>query len=364
MRKPFASLTDYYSILSSEYPSFLNRYITLPCMQRLGGVGLLCGTDWTPLYHNSFFYSRLDHSLGVALIVWNFTHDKKQTLAGLFHDLSTPAFSHVNDFRTGDTIKQESTESTNERMVIDDVELAATLVHDGYYGRDVNNYHRFPVCDNEVPRLSADRLEYMFPSGMALDGSWDMESCRRAYKNITILTNEDGLPELGFAEPEIAADYVDRCCRVGLVLQHNENKLALNMLGEILNKAVALGIITEQDTFLMDEAQLMNLFDESSRSASSADTVRFARFYRTFRTMTFIQHTEEPLPGCYCVSLDVKKRYIDPLVQVPSSYKNGTSVCDGRNAVRASVVSKLAGEKIHEFLSFNDTKYGCVRIAD
>jgi uncharacterized protein len=149
--KPFASLTDYYSILSSEYPSFLNRYIALPCMQRLAGVGLLCGTDWTPLYHNAFYYSRLDHSIGVALIVWNFTHDKKQTLAGLFHDLSTPAFSHVNDFRNGDTIRQESTESANGRMIIDDAELAATLAEDGFYGSDVNNYHRFPVCDNEVP---------------------------------------------------------------------------------------------------------------------------------------------------------------------------------------------------------------------
>jgi hypothetical protein len=333
----------------------------------------LCGTDWTPLYHNAFYYSRLDHSIGVALIVWNFTHDKKQTLAGLFHDLSTPAFSHVHDFRNGDTIRQESTESTNGRMVIDDVELAAMLVHDGYYGRDVNNYHRFPVCDNEVPHLSADRLEYMFPSGMALDGSWDMESCRRAYKNVTVLTNEDGLPELGFADADIAADYVDRCCRVGLVLQHNENKLALSFLGEILSKAVMLGIITDEDMFLMDEAQLMHMFDEAclgtdglcdTGTARSAEFCQFARLYRTFRTMTFIQHTQEPLPGCYCVSLDVKKRYIDPLVRVPQLLRGGTSVCTDQNAARASVVSTLAGEKVKEFLSFNDTKYGCVKLVE
>ena len=55
-------------------------------------------------------YSSLDHSIAVALIVWRFTHDKKQTFAGLFHDISTPAFKHCVDFMNGDYLKQESTE--------------------------------------------------------------------------------------------------------------------------------------------------------------------------------------------------------------------------------------------------------------
>lgn len=349
--KLFPQLKEYYSILSEERPVFLDRYMYLPCMQRLEGVGLLCGTDWTPLYHNAFFYSRFDHSLGVALIIWHFTHDEKQTLAGLFHDLSTPAFSHVNDFRRGDTLRQIATESANERMVIDDVQLAAVLASDGLYGRDVNNYHLYPVCDNEVPRLSADRLEYMFPSGMALNGRWDIASMKRAYENIIILQNEDGEPELGFKDEEIAADYTDRCCDVGLVLQHNENKLALNMLGDIINKAVQCGIIAEDDCFLMDEEQIMETFAQAAEMEcwnDSDDGPSFAQLFKTFRTMTKVEHTEEPLPNCYCVSLEVKKRYIDPLVKT----KDG--------AKRSSVVSKLAGEKINGFLQFNDTKYGCV----
>ncbi|MBP5250882.1 MAG: hypothetical protein J6Z17_00540, partial [Treponema sp.] len=88
----------YYKILCGEFPSFLNEYISIPLLQRLSGVSLLCGTDWTKLFKNRFKYSRLDHSIGCALIVWNFTHDKKQTIAALLHDVSTPAFSHVVDF--------------------------------------------------------------------------------------------------------------------------------------------------------------------------------------------------------------------------------------------------------------------------
>jgi hypothetical protein len=64
------------------------------------------------------------------------------------------------------------------------------------------------------------------------------------------------------------------------------------------------------------------------------------------------------------VSLDVKKRYIDPLVRVPQLLRGGASICSDQNAARASVVSKLAGEKVKESLSFNDTKYGCVKLVE
>ena len=74
-------IKKYHKILSPDYPDFLDRYIDLPILKRLSGVGLLCGTDWTHLYKNRFYYSRLDHSVGVALIIWHFTHDKKQTLS-------------------------------------------------------------------------------------------------------------------------------------------------------------------------------------------------------------------------------------------------------------------------------------------
>ena len=84
-------ISRYHNILcpQKDYPAFIDKYIALPIMQRLSGIGLLCGSDWTKLFCNRFYYSRLDHSKGVALIIWHFTHDKAQTLAGLFHDVSS-----------------------------------------------------------------------------------------------------------------------------------------------------------------------------------------------------------------------------------------------------------------------------------
>ncbi|MBP5446532.1 MAG: hypothetical protein J6X95_00290, partial [Treponema sp.] len=124
-QKAAARLARYQKILCPEFPPFLKKYLDLKILARLKGIGLLCGTDWTPLFHNHFYYSRYDHSLNCALIVWNWTRDKKMTLAALLHDVSTPAFRHVIDFKNGDALTQQSTEDKNAAMIRSDPELAA-----------------------------------------------------------------------------------------------------------------------------------------------------------------------------------------------------------------------------------------------
>lgn len=337
----------YHHILCADEPAFIARYAQLYLLQRLDGVGLLCGTDWTPLYHNSFFYSRLDHSIGTALIVWNFTHDKKQTIAALLHDVSTPAFSHVSDFRNGDALTQESTEDSNAQMIIQDVELGALLNKEGMYSTEVDDYHRFPIADNNMPCLSADRLEYMYPSGAALDGTWSLSDIEKNYRTICVLHDEQGRPELGFNSEEEAVQYTKKFASISLLLQHNENKLTLQLMADIISNAIRYGLIEESDLFIMSEEQLMERFTNAVEEELDES---FARLFNTFREMTSIAHTDVPLENAYCVSLTVKKRYVDPLVQ-----------CDGTaKAVRISHINKEASDSIKSFLAYNDTKYGCV----
>ena len=350
------SIEKYHKILSPDMPEFLERYIKLPMLQRLKGVGLLCGTDWTKLYKNRFYYSRLDHSVGVALIIWHFTHDKAQTLSGLFHDASTPVFSHVSDFRKGDALTQTATEEGNAGLLKRDSQLQALLEADSLTVEQISDYHIYPVADNEIPCLSADRLEYMFPSGMALDGSWDLPSIERAYNDITVLKNEQGIDELGFNTLEIAEDYCRRFCMIGHILQLNENKLTLHMLGQIMNMAVEQGVLHEDDFMNKSETQIMDELNVVS-DAVEGPLAELARLYKTFRTMTKIEHTDRPLPDHFCVSLNVKQRYINPLVKIKKSGNNGCS-----DTARLSKVSPFARKIIEDFIQYKDTQYGCVKL--
>ena len=342
-------ISRYFEILCprDDWPHFLDKYLQLPVLKRLQGVGLLCGTDWTPLYKNRFYYSRLDHSLGVALIVWHFTHDKAQTIAGLLHDISTPVFSHVSDFRKGDALTQTATEEPTAQIIRNDSGLGRLLAQDGLTAAQVEDYHIYHVADNEIPRLSADRLEYMFPSGMALDGSWTIDEIRTCYNDLTILKNEEDQDELCFQNLEIAELYCEHFCMIGHILQLNENKLALHMLGQIMNMAEKAGIVSESDFMTLSEKEVMEKLDHH------CETGELTKYYRTFRTMTKIEHTDQPLPESdyFCVSLKVKQRYINPLVKTS----------DGRIS-RLSDISEKAHRIIEDFKSYSDTPYGCVKL--
>ena len=342
-------ISEYFNILcpQDEWPHFLDRYLELPVLKRLAGVGLLCGTDWTPLYKNRFYYSRLDHSLGVALIVWHFTHDKAQTIAGLLHDISTPVFSHVSDFRKGDALTQTATEEPTARIIRGDEALGRLLAEDGLTAAQVEDYHIYPIADNEIPQLSADRLEYMFPSGMALDGSWTMDEIRRCYNDLVILKNEEGQDELGFQHVEIAELYCEHFCMIGHILQLNENKLTLHLLGQIMNLAEKEGILSEEDFMTLSEKEVMERLERAS-----------SRLYKTFRTMTSIEHTDKPLDEkeYFCVSLKVKQRYINPLTVVECPHSGCIET------TRLSEVSEKARRIINDFKTYSDTAYGCAKL--
>lgn len=351
----------YHRLLCGEFPAWLEKYTELPCMSRLRGVGLLCGTDWTPLYSNRFFYSRFDHSVGAALVTWNFTRDKKQTLASLFHDVSTAAFSHVNDFRKGDALRQEVSEEGTKEILLREEKLLPFLEEDGVALEDVWDYHRYPVCDNEIPGLSADRLEYMFPSSLILRDKceghvWSFGEIKKMYADIKILKNERGLDELGFKNAESALLYAEGFLSCSYALQKNENKLALGMLGEIVNCALDEGVFSGDECFSRSEKELISILDSFSKNVSRLDSPgkkHLAALIKTWRTMKRIScgdKAPEPPSAYYCVNLDVKKRYVNPLVETE----------DG--AVRICELNEQAAEAVRGFLSFRDAPFGFVRL--
>ncbi len=403
-------ISSYHNILCppEDYPSFLKKYISLPLLQRLAGIGLLCGTDWTSLYQNRFCYSRLDHSIGTALIAWHFTHSKAQTIAALLHDVSTTVFSHVSDFRKGDALTQTITESPNATILRSNAALLKLLKEDGLTIQEVEDYHKYPICDNEIPNLSADRLEYMFPSGAALQGSWSLEEIRQVYQKIQVLKNENGQDELGFTDLGAAEIYVEKFLETGHILQLNENKLTLHLLGQITNLAIELGIITEEDCFTLSEAEVIERFQNAAEINNSADTHKesdehqnpctsikasglcnisnstdaqsklkyFSKLFTGFSTMKSILHTQSPVENAFCVNLKVKMRYINPLVQVKcstdpiastTSKKEETSpalhTLNSTHTYRISQISKHANSLIQDFLAWNDTPFGCLELS-
>lgn len=113
----------------SDMPDFIIKYLSCPSLIRLKDVGYFCGMDYASkdIYDFREYISRYDHSLTVALIVYKLTHDKKTTIAGLFHDIATPCFSHVIDYMNKDHEKQETTEEYTGFVIENDIWLCHCL---------------------------------------------------------------------------------------------------------------------------------------------------------------------------------------------------------------------------------------------
>ena len=228
-------MKEYLKILSNEIPDFLNDYINTPQMQKLSGISVSCGTYYTKLFDKMVWYSSLEHSIAVSLIVWNFTKDKKQTIAGLFHDIATPVFKHSIDFMNGDYKKQESTEDLTTQIISESKEIMSLLKRDGIKIEEVDNYHIYPIADNDTPMLSADRLEYTLSNGLgACKNIWNLEEVKEIYENIEIQKNEQGIEELGFKDIKIAEKFVDITSKLSIIYIEDRTRYSMQLIADIL----------------------------------------------------------------------------------------------------------------------------------
>lgn len=342
MNEYFANLNEtvkeYFEVLSDEIPDFLYDYINTSAMQRIGKIGCGCGTDYTKIFKNKFFYSNLEHSIGVALIVWNFTRNKKQTLAGLFHDISTPVFKHCIDFMNGDYETQESTEELTTYLIKNSKEIMKLLERDNIKVNEVDDYHIYPIADNDTPKLSADRLEYTFTNGLYFKEVWDVQKIREIYSSIKIQKNEEGIQELGFKDKSIAEEFIDGASQLWPLWISNEDKLTMQFLADIVKKMSENNLLTKKDLYTFSEKEIINKIENCANE-------KISNCFKLFRNSTEINESDSPVHDRYCVSIKAKRRYIIPLVLQDNSYK------------RINHISDFAKEKIDNYLKFKSKKY-------
>ena len=160
---------DYYLtlLLDNNFPSFLVKYLKCPSLLRLRNVGYFCGMDYASknIYDFGEYISRYNHSLDVALITYKYTKNKEAALAGLFHDIATPCFSHVIDYMNKDYETQESTEELTEEIIKNDTYLLNCLKKDNINVEDIIDFKQYTIVDNNRPKLCADRMDGVILTG-------------------------------------------------------------------------------------------------------------------------------------------------------------------------------------------------------
>lgn len=325
---------EYFSILSKDIPDWLYDYIETKELLKQQYISTTCGIIYTDLFSAkelNIFYSSLDHSIAVALIVWNFTHDKTQTLAGLFHDIATPCFKHCVDFLNGDYMNQESTEDLTKEIIENSKEIMSLLNKDNIKIEDVCNYHIYPICDNETPKLSADRLEYTLSNALFVHKTLSIEEVKEIYNDLEIQTNEEGIIEIGFKTKKIARNLVKLTSKLSIIYRDERTRYSMQFIADLIKRLVQDELITINDLYNKKESEIIKIIEES----------KYKEIFEIWKNSKKIKISKEEPKDVYFVHHPSKVRYIDPLF----------------NGLRMSKACKIANKMIEKNLSYDMSNY-------
>ena len=324
-------IKEYFKVLEPEFPEWLNEYINTKELLSQQYISVTCGTIYSDLFESKFFFSSLDHSVAVALIVWHFTHDKKQTLSGLFHDIATPVFKHCVDFLNGDYMTQESTEDLTTNIIKNSKEIMKLLERDNIDVSEIDNYHMYPIADNDTPKLSADRLEYSLSNALFTYELLDLDAIAEIYNDIEIEKNEKGEVELGFKTKKIARNFVKVTSRLSVIYREDRTRYSMQLIADILKRLSDENKITKEDLYKLKESDVISIIENS----------KYSKIFNIWKYAKKVKTSKEKPENVYYVHHGAKVRYIDPLF----------------NGERMSKCCKIAKKYIDNNLAYDMNNY-------
>ena len=109
--------------------------------------------------------TRFEHSLGVYTLLGKLGADRRERVAGLLHDISHTAFSHAVDF-VFSSEEQDHHEGLKPEF-LHRPDLVEALAVIGYEPEEFYDDSIYPLLEQPLPRLCADRLDYFFRDSLA-----------------------------------------------------------------------------------------------------------------------------------------------------------------------------------------------------
>lgn len=225
----------------------LEKLIYSKAVQRLkgihqGGASYLVNERWN--------LTRYEHSIGVMLLIKKLGGKIEEQIAGLLHDVSHTAFSHVVD----DVLnyKNEDYHEFIFKEVITKSDIPDILKDYGYNYKDILfDDSQWTILEQPLPALCADRIDYTLRD-MYSYGKISMEEVSTFLQNLKVVNGRLCIRKVEAAEWFVAAYYKE----VIDFFLHPLNVYGYFKLAQILRKGIEKGIITKHH-FLMEDIQVI-----------------------------------------------------------------------------------------------------------
>lgn len=230
-----------------EVEKVIEELILSAPVQRLkgihqGGASYLVNEKWN--------VTRYDHSIGVMLLIRKLGGSLEEQIAGLLHDVSHTAFSHVVDF-----VFENKDEDYHEKIyatVIKDSEVPTILEKYGYNYEDLLlDDSKWTLLEQPAPELCADRVDYTLRD-MYEYGHISLQEVESFLDDLIVIDGKMYLQSIEVAEWFVKTYYKE----VIDFFMDPLNVYGYHMLAKLLKLALDKGVIHLND-FLKTDEQLI-----------------------------------------------------------------------------------------------------------
>lgn len=312
-----------------KIPDYIKQLLDIKELQRLHGVSYNSGACYTGFDKLKYGYSKLDHSLGMALILDNFITNNKQVVAALFHDLAVPAFADSITYIDEKNYDKDDVEPTLADTLVKSDQIFDYFLANNMSISDVCNHTQYPLAYNFVPHLSAHSLEY-FLHTMYLGGMCSDEEIEEMYSNLVVTPNKDNMPEFTFLNRDLAWKFCILSLECGELYRSYEMKASMKFIADTVAAMVRRRVITRKDLYECDDRTIMEIGLNCTDKRIS-DRWNFLPHLDVVHTM----FNEAEDKKSYKIFTDLK--YADPLIK-----------CDD-DELRTSKKFEICRRKITEF---------------
>jgi HD superfamily phosphohydrolases len=272
-----------------EVDEVIIELLNEPMVQRLA---LIHQAGACYLYDDCYFVSRLDHSLGVMLLIKKLGGSLEEQVAGLLHDISHTAFSHTIDFLL-DNEKQDYHETIKEEVIYKS-KIPEILLK---YNMDVQailDEKNWSLLEQDLPLLCCDRIDYTLRDQYHYFNA-DLNKIHQLVNDLKVIEGRIiiGNKDLAIYFKELFNEEVN-------VFFNSPLNIYLNQyFTDILKKSLDNNWISLDD-FLLDDSSLLNKILDYMK-------ISISEFKKQFK-----EEVDNLIINQSKISIIQKKRVIDP----------------------------------------------------
>lgn len=251
--------------------------------------------------------TRYEHSLGVYQLLTRLGAGLRERVAGLLHDISHTAFSHAVDFLI--TSEEQDHHERLKPLMLDRPDIAGALARLGFAPSEFYDDSIYPLLEQPLPWLCADRLDYFLRDGIACKVV-KAHDADRILAHLAVAEDRIVMTDAKVArEASALFDEMNRDWWAS-----NTEAFIYNEFAGAIREAMARGILREADLLSEDDLVLAKL-------DAAGDP-------RIDRTLAAIRHFRPESIEGYTPRIIPKSRWLDPPVLVEGAVRPLSTIED------------------------------------